>query len=413
MYGFPEPRGRRWIPVLTGILAGLAIAALTLTLFLVFQAPNLLRREVARAIEAEAAAISASLSTESAGGPSSIGESRVNAIVTSVEKVGPAVVSIVGTSVERYTTRPRSVFEWFDFFGRPQVQEREVPVMGSGVLVSPYGRVVTNHHVIEGADELRVTLYDGRTFAAHLLDSSVKHDIALLELEMPDGVLLPYAELGDSDDLRIGEWAIAIGSPFGFQLNDIRPSVTVGVISATNREVRAGREGLYTDMIQTDAAINPGNSGGPLVSSEGKVIGINTLIFSKDGTSLGIGFARPVNKVVWVLNEFERYGKVRDTWAGLEAMNLQPFHRQHYGLKVKSGLFVTKVFKGGPAGAAGVLPGDVIIRIGGDSVGNVEEANLMFFRYEVGDQVKLTVDRDGRELEILVNLEAYSEDKSR
>ncbi len=412
MYEFPEPRGRRWMPIITGILAGLAVAALALTLFLVFQAPRLLRLEAARAIEAEAAAVAASLPSGYSG-DSGIADSRNNAIVAAVEKVGPAVVSIMGTSVERYTTRPRSVFDFFEFFGRPRIEEREVPVMGSGVLVSPYGRVVTNHHVIEGAEKLRVTLSDGNSFPAHLLDSSVKHDIALLELELPEEMLLPYAELGDSDDLRIGEWAIAIGSPFGFQLNDIRPSVTVGVISATHREVRAGQEGLYTDMIQTDAAINPGNSGGPLVSSEGKVIGINTLIFSKDGTSLGIGFARPVNKLVWVLNEFEKYGKVRDTWAGLEAMNLQPFHIQHYELKANNGIFVTKVFKGGPAATAGILPGDVITEIGGDVVSNIDEANLYFFRYEVGDRVRLTVDREGRNLDIGIDLEAYSETKSR
>jgi serine protease Do len=323
--------------------------------------------------------------------------------------VSPAVVAIVGTQLERYTTRPRSIFEFFEFFGRPRVYEREVPSMGSGVLVSPRGRIVTNYHVVEGAQRIQVTLNDGRNFPARLLDTSAKHDIALLEIDAGDQEL-PYAELGDSDELMIGEWAIAIGSPFAFQLNDTRPTVTVGVISATNREVRAGQEGLYTDMIQTDAAINPGNSGGPLVNSEGKVIGINTLIFTRDGGNLGIGFARPINKVVWVLNEFEKYGKVRDTWAGFEAMNLEPFHVVHYGLKTSNGIFVTKVFKGGPADDAGLAPGDVVTQIDGQPVRSVEEGNRLFIRYEVGDRVKLTVNRDGEVLEIDVLLEAYKEE---
>ncbi len=413
MYDLPTESGRRWMPVLTGILAGLSIAALALTLFLIFRAPTLLREEAARiAAEQPGLVLPAEPvgQMNPSGGGKGIGDSRRSAVVTAVEKVAPAVVAILGTQVERYTVRPRSVFEWFEFFGRPRVFERESPSMGSGVLVSPYGRVVTNFHVVEGAQRISVTLSDGRQYPARLLDTSAKHDIALLELELPEGELMPYAELGDSDELLIGEWVIAIGSPFGIQLGDVRPSVTVGVVSATNRELRSGREGLYTDMIQTDAAINPGNSGGPLVDSEGKVIGINTLIFTKDGGSLGIGFARPINKVSWILNEFERYGKVRDTWAGFEAMNLRPYHVVHYELKTRDGIFVTRVFKGGPAEDAGLIPGDVVTAIGGQQVRSVGDGNLLFFRYEVGDEVKLTVNRDGEEKAIDVMLEAYKEE---
>jgi len=412
-----DPYGKtsgRWIPILTGLLTGLSIAALAMVLFIVLKAPEFLRKEAQDLLLEQFA----SLRIESADPGASnlpvgywdVEAGRRNAIVTATEKVAPAVVSVQVTQLQRYVARPRSILEYFDMFGRPRVYEQEVPGQGSGVLVSPYGRVVTNNHVVEGAHRIQVTLSDGRSFPARLLDTSKKHDIALLQVELDEGQLLPYAELGDSDELLLGEWVIAIGSPFGFQLNDIRPSVTVGVVSAVHRDVRAGGEGLYSDMIQTDAAINPGNSGGPLVNSEGQVVGINTLIFTKDGGSLGIGFARPINKVTWVLNEFERYGQVRDTWAGFEAMDLKPFHVVHYGLQVRSGIFVTTVFRGGPAHAAGLEPGDVVTSINGQAVRNVEEGNRLFFRYEVGDEVVLVVNREGEEIELPVRLEAYKDE---
>lgn len=410
--GTPE-RPQRWIPVLTGVLTGLSVAALAVVLFLILKAPALLRREAQGLLLEQFASLRLETGdarlTGLAGGEGGIGEGRRNAVVRATEKVAPAVVSVQVTQVQRYVSQPRSIFEYFEFFGRPRVYEQEVPGQGSGVLVSPYGRVVTNNHVVDGARSIQVTLSDGRSFPAKLLDASTKHDIALLQLQLPEGTQVPYAELGDSDELLIGEWVIAIGSPFGFQLNDIRPSVTVGVVSALHREVSAGGEGLYTDMIQTDAAINPGNSGGPLVDSEGKVIGINTLIFTKTGGSLGIGFARPINKVVWILNEFERFGQVRDTWAGFEATDLKPFHVVHYGLGVKQGIFVTTVFRGGPAEAGGLQPGDVVTAIDGQAVSSIGEGNRIFARYEVGDRVKLSVYREGRTLTLPVKLESYKE----
>lgn len=410
--GNPE-RPQRWIPVLTGVLTGLSIAALAVVLFLILKAPALLRREAQGLLLEQFASLRLETGDARlaglAGGADTIGEGRRNAVVRATEKVAPAVVSVQVTQVQRYVSQPRSIFEYFEFFGRPRVYEQEVPGQGSGVLVSPYGRVVTNNHVVDGARSIQVTLSDGRSFPAKLLDASTKHDIALLQLQLPEDTQVPYAELGDSDELLIGEWVIAIGSPFGFQLNDIRPSVTVGVVSALHREVSAGGDGLYTDMIQTDAAINPGNSGGPLIDSEGKVIGINTLIFTKTGGSLGIGFARPINKVVWILNEFERFGQVRDTWAGFEATDLKPFHVVHYGLGVKKGIFVTTVFRGGPAEAGGLQPGDVVTAIDGQSVGSIGEGNRIFARYEVGDRVKLSVYREGRTLTLPVKLESYKE----
>jgi S1-C subfamily serine protease len=410
MYDQYNDGGRKGLPVLTGVLVGLSVATLAICLFMVFKAPSLIREQADKQIAREIAELRLDKTmpwNSGSIGDAALSEGRNNSVVTATEKVAPAVVSIQVTQVTRYVARPRSLMEWFETYGRPQVRERDISNMGSGVLVSPYGRVVTNNHVVNGAKNITVTLSDGRQFPARILDSSAKHDISLLQLDLPEGELLPYAELGNSDDLRIGEWAIAIGSPFGFQLGDIRPSVTVGVISALHREIKASDEARYTDMIQTDAAINPGNSGGPLINSEGKVIGINTLIFTKDGGSLGIGFARPVNKVVWILNEFERYGEVRDTWAGFEGQDLKPYHVVHNKLKANQGVFVTKVFNGGPAAAAGLLPGDVVTAIGGQSVDNLGEGNQVFYRYEVGDSVDFTVDRRGEVMVVSVVLEEY------
>ncbi|MCP4546160.1 MAG: trypsin-like serine protease [bacterium] len=414
MYEQNRNRGRSWLPVLTGVLVGLSMAALAMTLFMVFKAPTYIEKQVQGTLAEELRAIEMPTLVTPADPTSTgvINSDRRNAIVMASEKVAPAVVAIQMTQMERYSARPRSLQEWFEMWGRPQVYEREVPGgQGSGVLVSPFGRVVTNSHVVNGAKRILVTLSDGRQFPAHVLDASTKHDIALLELEIPEGERLPYAELGDSESLMIGEWAIAIGSPFAFQLNDIRPSVTVGVISALSREVRPSADALYTDMIQTDAAINPGNSGGPLVNSAGQVIGINTLIFTKDGGSLGIGFARPIDKVVWILNEFERYGKVRDTWAGFEGGEVRPYHVVHLGLEARQGIFVTRVYNGGPADDAGLAPGDVVVAIDGHLVRSLNEGNLMFSRYEVGDEVELTVDRKGEQILIPVGLESYDDYK--
>ncbi|MBN2169952.1 MAG: trypsin-like peptidase domain-containing protein [Candidatus Krumholzibacteriota bacterium] len=407
-----EERSRAWLPVLTGVLAGLSLAALLLAVFLVTRAPEMMRREAARLVRENPELFAAPAPADSlapAAAPD-IENCRRNAVVRATEKVAPAVVAIVVTQVERYRALPRSISEYFEFFGAPRILEREVPGMGSGVLISPYGRVVTNAHVVDGARRIIVTLSDGRQFPAGVLAVSAKYDIALLQLEsLPEGEQVPYAELGDSDELLIGEWVIAIGSPFGFQLNDIRPSVTVGVVSAVNRDIRAEGSALYNDMIQTDAAINPGNSGGPLVNSQGQVVGINTLILSKSGGNLGIGFARPINTLVWVLNEIEQYGKVRDTWAGFTAIDLRPYHIVHYGLKVRQGIIVTRVYNGGPADAAGLEPGDVVEAVDGQALRTVADANMLFFRHEVGDRVPLTVNRDGETHELSLVLEPYRE----
>ncbi|HEX9912543.1 MAG TPA: trypsin-like peptidase domain-containing protein, partial [candidate division Zixibacteria bacterium] len=234
---------------------------------------------------------------------------RRNAIVRAAEKIGPAVVSI---SVVQTRTVRESPFlspfgdEFFDeFWGRyfqPREYKQKVYSLGSGVIISDDGYVLTNEHVVRDADELKVTLPDGREVKGKLVGQDFTSDLAVIKIE---GNKFPYATLGDSDNLIIGEWAIALGNPFGYLLDDPHPTVTVGVISALNRDMKrgTGEDRVYRKMIQTDAAINPGNSGGPLVNADGEVIGINTFIFTTSRGSEGIGFAIPVNRAKNILTD--------------------------------------------------------------------------------------------------------------
>ncbi|MEO0079373.1 MAG: trypsin-like peptidase domain-containing protein [candidate division WOR-3 bacterium] len=235
-----------------------------------------------------------------------ITQSRTNAIVLAARRVSPAVVSVTVTQTRVVTFDPFAGFgfefdDFFrDFFPR-HTYRQEVKSMGSGVIVDKRGYIITNAHVVYNASRITVTLPDNRKFPAELIALDTELDLALLKIS---GKNLPVAPLGNSDDLMIGEWAIAIGNPFGFLIEDAQPTVTVGVISALHRDIRAYRSsGVYTDMIQTDAAINPGNSGGPLCNALGEVIGINTFIFSHAGGSEGVGFARPIGAVKRFMND--------------------------------------------------------------------------------------------------------------
>ncbi len=227
-----------------------------------------------------------------------VSASRTNAIVLAARKVSPAVVSVVVTQTRVVTYDPfggLGLDEFFRDFAPRRAFRQEVKSMGSGVIISPDGDVVTNAHVVLNATQMKVTLPDNREFPAELEAIDETQDLALLKLKASD---LPAATLGNSGDLMIGEWSIAVGNPFGFMIEDVQPTVTVGVISALHRDIKSSGGGqVYADMIQTDAAINPGNSGGALVNAAGEVIGINTFIFSHSGGSEGIGFARPINDV--------------------------------------------------------------------------------------------------------------------
>lgn len=223
--------------------------------------------------------------------------SRQNAITNAVRLVEPAVVSVNVIKTELVRARSPFGFGFFDFFGYPM--QRQVQSIGSGVIYDAKGYIITNAHVVSGATQIKVVLPDKREFDAGIVGIDQIHDIAKLKIS---GNRLPVAKLGDSSDLIIGEWSIALGNPYGFLMNDSKPSVSVGVISALNRSF-APREDRhdYKAMIQTDAAVNPGNSGGPLVNINGEVIGINTFIFSENGGNIGIGFAIPINSVKAIL----------------------------------------------------------------------------------------------------------------
>jgi serine protease Do len=339
-----------------------------------------------------------------------ISSSRRGAIVKAAEEVGPAVVSVSVTQTRVVRASPYGGFgdERFDQFFRGFFGEREyvqeVPSLGSGLIISKDGLVVTNEHVVREATQIKVTLTDGREASGTLVGSEADYDLALLKIDAKD---LPAAKLGDSDGLIIGEWAIAIGNPFGFLLEDPHPSVTVGVISALHRSIKTqeGTVGVYKDMIQTDAAINPGNSGGPLVNSLGEVIGINTFIISNSGGSLGIGFAIPVNRVKHIVDEVAKYGRIRQIWMGLLVQEITPLIAHSIGLEDTRGVIVSQVDPGSPADKAGIKRYDVIVEVDKQPIGNIESAKKAIFGAEIGDRLQFRMLRQGKEKNVAVVVE--------
>ena len=348
-------------------------------------------------------------SAGSAGDVVAVGEdlsrSRQTAIVQAAQQVGPAVVSISVTATRVVRASPWFPFrdQFFrDFFGERQYVE-EVSNLGSGVVVSPYGYVVSNEHVVRNATEIKVTLPDGREYDATVVDSEQEYDLSILKIEGTD---IPYAVLGDSDSLIIGEWAIAIGNPFGYLLSDAHPTVTVGVVSALHRDVKSseGAVAVYKDMIQTDAAINPGNSGGPLVNALGEVVGINAFIITKSGGSMGMGFAIPVNRVKYMIEEVSKYGRMRRIWIGLLVQEITPLLAQGLGLERSDGVIISRVDEGSPAERSGLKRGDVIVAVNGERVRNYEAARRAIFGSRVGEVIEFEVIRDGepKSFDILV-----------
>jgi len=331
-----------------------------------------------------------------------IAASRRNAIVTAAERAMPAVVSI--SVLQTHVVHDNPFFSFFpdEFFDRfyPQVEHQEqMPALGSGVIVDAQGTVLTNDHVVRNADEIKVTLPDGRTFAGQVLGSSPVYDLAIVKMDTK-GARVPVATLGTSSGLIVGEWAIAIGNPFGFLLNDPSPSVTAGVVSATRRDIKGGvsQGGIYKNMIQTDAAINPGNSGGPLVNGLGEVIGVNTFIFTSGGGSLGMGFAIPIDTAKRLLAEVKRYGRIRLAWSGLQVQPVTPYLASRLGIEKTGGLIVSRVEPKSPALLAGVAVGDIIYKVNGEAVNTAEDAQRSIFGAGVGDKVTLEFERAGKKL---------------
>ncbi len=317
---------------------------------------------------------------------------RRNAITGAVARVAPAVVTVKTEVVERV---PADFYEQF-FGGRSG--RRATAGLGSGFIVREDGVIVTNAHVIDGATRVEVALRDGTTYSARVLGSDETNDLAVIKI---DAKGLPVAPLGNSSSLLIGEWAIAIGSPFGFLLANPEPSVTAGVVSGTGRNLAAegNGAGVYVDMIQTDASINPGNSGGPLVNSLGEVIGVNSSIYTPSGGSVGLGFAIPINRAKRVAEDLLAHGVVRRPWVGIKLRQPTPGSRAN-----TRGALVTSVVPGSPAARAGVQQGDTLIRSRERTVNTAFDWEAERLELRVGEEVPLVFRRGDRDLRVNVRV---------
>jgi serine protease Do len=340
---------------------------------------------------------------------SDLNQGRRNALVLAVETVAPAVVTVnVRRAAVVAYRNPYFNDPFFDFF-RPQMRKKEMSSLGSGIIVSAEGHILTNAHVLGLGEpgELEavwVNLPDGRRFPAQFLGGSVENDIAVLKVK---GDSLPVAEMQTSDDNMIGEWVVAIGNPFGSLIGDTSPSVTVGVLSAVHRTFTSESGIRSHDMLQTDASINPGNSGGPLVNAEGKVIGVNTFIFTGGGQSqgsIGLGFALPIRKAKAVMDEIIRYGGMREFTTGLYA-------DPNYGWQ-GVGVLIAKVDPNSPGEKAGLRTGDVIVEVAGRKIKDLQEVQDILRLFQVGEKVQVGLIRQGKRAATTLVLEEAIKQKS-
>jgi serine protease Do len=349
---------------------------------------------------------------ETSGGNDSmnnqISNSRQNAITRSVAMASPAVVGINVTEVREYTYRnPWSGMFGDDpffrqFFG-DKTYKQEIKGLGSGFLISPDGYILTNDHVAGNAKEITVTLTNKEKYKAKLVGTDMVSDIALLKIE---GKNFPFIRLGNSDDILIGEWVIAMGNPFGlFDISD-KPTVTVGVVSATGMNLNADQGRIYRGMIQTDAAINQGNSGGPLINSDGDVIGVNAVIFTPNQGNIGLGFAIPINRVKSIVTELKKSGKVeRNFWTGLEVQSVDQRIANYFELGKVEGVVVTDVKRHSPAEDGGFKPGDVIVEVNNERIGKDDDIIGIVQNSKEGDVLKMKVLRDKKTISLSLKLE--------
>ncbi|MGQ9461043.1 MAG: S1C family serine protease [Candidatus Bathyarchaeaceae archaeon] len=265
---------------------------------------------------------------------------------------------------------------------------RAVPVkgIGSGTIIDPEGQILTNNHVVTGAEKIGVTLTDGRVLEGRVIGTCSTHDMAIVRVKEQK---LPTAELGDSDKLRVGQRVFAIGNPFGLAGG---PTVTSGVISALNRSIESP-EGVIENLVQTDAAINPGNSGGPLVDIHGKVIAVNTAIIP---FAHGIGFAIPINSAKKCANEIIAHGSMIRPWLGVSGLTVTGEVASYYGLPIDRGVLVTRVMQGSPADNAGIVPGDIIIEFTGKPINNIEKLVEEIQKRKAGERVEIVILRNSR-----------------
>ena len=306
---------------------------------------------------------------------------RTTALVRAAQRVAPAVVSV--NVLRQQEVRARTL--WDQFFIPPGAS-RQATGFGSGVIFHESGYILTNDHVVRDADEIRITLPDGRDFEAELVGTDGVTDVAVLRIR---GEGFPVAPLGTSEGLMIGEWTMAIGNPFAYLLSNSEPTVTAGVVSAVGRHIipQDQDQGVYLGMIQTDASINPGNSGGPLVNALGEVIGVNTSIFSRSGGSEGLGFAIPIDRALRVAADIMQFGEVRRAWTGVdvEAVAADVWGRTR-------GVQVASVVPGSPAAEAGLSPGDRLVEASGKALGTPLDFEAVLLELRAGDPVQVSVD---------------------
>ncbi len=306
------------------------------------------------------------------------------------KSAAPAVVSIATTQAR--TSHPLANDPWFRFFYGDREDDSPQMGLGSGVIVSPEGYILTNNHVVEGAQEIEVTLSDSRRTTAKVIGTDPDTDLAVLRITLDR---LPVIAMGNSDTVQVGDKVLAIGNPFG-----VGQTVTGGIISALGRN----QLGINTfeNFIQTDAAINPGNSGGALVDVNGSLLGINTAIYSRSGGNMGIGFAIPVNTARQVLEGLVRNGQVTRGWIGVEPIELNSDLAETFGIKQTEGVIITGVLQNGPAFKAGLKPGDVLLAVGEKEVRNVSELLTLIAAQTPGTSVKMLIKRRNADMTLAV-----------
>lgn len=312
-------------------------------------------------------------------------------------KVTPAVVHIKSTIKHasrdnRAQAIPPQLREFFGdrFGGFEQAPQGPAVGTGSGVIISDNGYIVTNNHVVEGASELEVTLYDKRSFKGTIVGTDPSTDLALVKIEAKE---LPKLALANSDDMKVGQWVLAVGNPF-----NLSSTVTAGIVSAKVRNHIIRNDGAVESFIQTDAAVNPGNSGGALVNLNGDLVGINTAIFSQTGSFAGYSFAVPTNIVSRVVEDLIEFGEVKRGYLGVTIRDMDSQLAQEMGLDVTQGVYIEGVAEEGAAKAAGLQKGDVIIKVDDRTVNSVSQLQVAITRHKPGEKVNLLIDRDGTEI---------------
>jgi Do/DeqQ family serine protease len=333
---------------------------------------------------------------------SDVAEKVAPAVVAITTEVRPQQMSMHGRRGGRPAPgeMPDNPFHFFFGPNMPfEIPQRPEMGIASGVIISADGFVVTNNHVVHSASEIRAKLSDGREFSAKLIGTDESSDIALIKVDAKD---LPYLKLGDSSKIRLGEFVLAIGNPFG-----VGETVTMGIVSAKGRS----NVGIvdYEDFIQTDAAINPGNSGGALVNLQGELVGVNTAILSKSGGFAGIGFAVPSNMVKPIIDQIREHGHVRRGWLGVAIQDLTPELAKGLDIKQTRGVVISDVLENGPAAKAGIQNGDVVVKLNGEPVSNASTLRNLIAMLGPNTTAKLTIDRHGGIKEISVKLEQKKE----